>query len=134
MPNPNRRGSHTLTRLTVHVVWVTKYRYHVLKGDVQKRCRELLIQICDSEDIQILKGAVSVDHVHMHIEYPPKLSISDIMKRFKKVLIPELNLGQLRTIIRANYLIDAIGLNKVQGKPFSVGELVEKIDGMLSVK
>ena len=83
MQNPNRHGSHTLTRFTAHLVWVTKYRYHVLKGDVQKRCRELLIQICDAEDIQILKGAVSIDHVHMHIEYPPKLSVSDIMKSFK---------------------------------------------------
>jgi putative transposase len=83
MPNPNRRGCHTITRLTAHVVWATKYRYHVLKGDVQKRCRELLVQICNAEDIEILKGAVSVDHVHMHIEYPPKYSISDIMKKFK---------------------------------------------------
>ena len=83
MSNPNRHGSHSVTRLTVHLVWVTKYRYHVLKGDVQKRCRELLIQICDAEDITILKGAVSIDHVHMHIEYPPKISVSEIMKCFK---------------------------------------------------
>ncbi len=83
MPNPNRHGSHTITRFTAHLVWVTKYRYHVLKGDVQKRCRELLIQICDAEEITILKGAVSVDHVHMHIEYPPRLAISDIMQSFK---------------------------------------------------
>ena len=83
MSNPNRHDSHSVTRLTVHLVWVTKYRYHVLKGDVQKRCRELLIQICDAEDITILKGAVSIDHVHMHIEYPPKSSVSDIMKCFK---------------------------------------------------
>ena len=83
MSNPNRHGSHSVTRLTVHLVWVTKYRYHVLKGDLQKRCRELLIQICDAEDITILKGAVSIDHVHMHIEYPPKISVSDIMKCFK---------------------------------------------------
>jgi putative transposase len=55
----NRRGSHTVTRLTVHIVWVTKYRYQVLKGDIQKRCRELIIQICDAEDIKILKGVVS---------------------------------------------------------------------------
>ena len=83
MPNPNRHGSHTLSRLTVHLVWVTKYRYHVLSGEVQKRCRELLIQMCNAEDIIILKGAVSIDHVHMHIEYPPKLSVSEIMKKFK---------------------------------------------------
>lgn len=79
----NRRGNHTVTRLTVHIVWVTKYRYHVLKGEVQKRCRELLIQICDAEDIRILKGVVSKDHVHMLIEYPPSKSISDIVKRLK---------------------------------------------------
>ena len=46
-----RWGSHTITRLTVHIVWVTQYRYHVLKGEVQKRCRALLIQICDAEDV-----------------------------------------------------------------------------------
>ena len=38
---------------------------------------------CDAEDVQILKGVVSKDHVHMHIEYPPKLSISDLVKRLK---------------------------------------------------
>jgi len=41
------------------------------------------MQICDAEDVQILKGVVSKDHVHMHIEYPPKLSISDLVKRLK---------------------------------------------------
>ncbi|MGB8702424.1 MAG: IS200/IS605 family transposase [Thermosynechococcaceae cyanobacterium] len=79
----NRRSSHTITRLTVHIVWVTKYRYHVLKGEVQKRCRELIIQVCDSEDVKILKGVVSKDHVHLLIEYPPSKSISDLVKRMK---------------------------------------------------
>lgn len=79
----NRRGSHTVTRLTVHIVWVTKYRYQVLKGEIPKRCRELIIQICDAEDVKILKGAVSKDHVHMHIEYPPSKAISDIVRRIK---------------------------------------------------
>ena len=78
-----RTGGHTMSRLTVHVVWVTKYRYHVLEGDVKKRCRDLLIQDCESLDIEILKGVVSKDHVHMHIEYPPKHSISFIMKQLK---------------------------------------------------
>ena len=78
-----RRGSHTVSRLTVHVVWVTKYRYHVLVGDVQKRCRRLLIQDLETLDIQILKGVVSKDHIHMHIEYPPKLSVSEIVKKLK---------------------------------------------------
>lgn len=78
-----RRGSHTVSRLTVHLVWVTKYRYHVLEGDVQKRCRSLLIQDTETLDVEILKGVVSKDHIHMHIEYPPKLSISGIVKKLK---------------------------------------------------
>ena len=78
----NRHGSHTVTRLTVHIVWVTTYRYQVLKGDIQKRCRTL-VQICDAEDVRILKGVVSKDHVHMLLEYPPSLSVSDLVKRLK---------------------------------------------------
>jgi len=81
--NEQRRGSHTVSRLSVHIVWTTKYRYHVLKGEIQKRCRELIIQICDSEDIKILSGVVSKDHGHMHFEYPPSKSISDMVKRLK---------------------------------------------------
>jgi putative transposase len=79
----NRQGSHSVYCLQVHIVWITKYRYHVLQGDVQHRCRDILRQICNALDIKILKGALSKDHVHMHISYPPKLSISDVVKRFK---------------------------------------------------
>lgn len=81
--NEFRYGGHTVSRLTVHLVWVTKYRHKVLEGDVKKRCRDLLIQICDSEDVRILSGVVSKDHVHMHVEYPPALRISDLVKRLK---------------------------------------------------
>ena len=83
MSHEQRRGGHTVSWLTAHVVWVTKYRYHVLTGDVQRRCRELIKQICDAEDVRILKGVVSKDHVHMHIEYAPSKSISDLLKRLK---------------------------------------------------
>jgi len=78
-----RKGSHTISQMQAHIVWVTKYRYEVLKGDVQKRCRDIIVQICDAEDIRILKGVVSKDHIHMHIEYPPSKSMSDIVKRLK---------------------------------------------------
>jgi len=65
------------------LVWITKYRYYVLKGEVQKRCGVLPTQVCDSEDVRILKGVVSKDHVYMHIEYTPSKSISDLVKRLK---------------------------------------------------
>jgi len=78
-----RHGSHSVSRLSAHIVWVTKYRYHVLKGDVQIRCRDLVVQICNAENVQILKGVVSKDHVHLHVEYPPSLSMSDLVKKLK---------------------------------------------------
>ncbi len=78
-----RRGNHTKSQMQAHIVWVTKYRYEVLKGDIQKRCRDIIVQICDAEDIRILKGVVSKDHIHMHIEYPPSKSMSDIVKKLK---------------------------------------------------
>ena len=88
-----RKGSHSIYQLHVHLVWSTKYRYQVLGGEIQKRCRDLIRQSCDSLDVQILKGVVSSDHVHLHISYPPKLSISEILKRLKgrsaKMLLEE---------------------------------------------
>ncbi len=78
-----RKGSHSVSRLTVHVVWVTKYRYHVLKGDIQSRCRDLIVQICNAENVRILKGVVSKDHVHVHLEYPPSMSVSEMVKKIK---------------------------------------------------
>ena len=78
-----RVNGHTVSRLTVHIVWSTKYRYSVLKGDIQKKCRDILIQICDAEGVHILKGVVSKDHIHMHIEYRPSQDISSLVKKFK---------------------------------------------------
>jgi 2-oxoglutarate ferredoxin oxidoreductase subunit alpha len=73
----------------------------------------------------------AVTHCHLRYLNPLPKELGDIMKRFTKVLIPELNMGQLRMVIRAKYLVDAIGLNKVQGKPFIVAEIVEKIESLL---
>ena len=79
----HRSNGHTVSRLSVHIVWCTKYRYSVLLNDIQVRCRTLLIQICDAEDVRILKGVVSKDHVHMHLEYRPSTSVSSLVKRLK---------------------------------------------------
>jgi 2-oxoglutarate ferredoxin oxidoreductase subunit alpha len=57
-------------------------------------------------------------------------NLGEILSKYKKVLIPELNMGQLRMLIRDRYLVDAVGYNKVKGKPFTVTELVEKINSM----
>ena len=83
MGDYQRSNGHSVSNLTVHIVWSTKYRYRVLQGDIKIRCRSILIQICDAEDIEILKGVVSNDHIHMHISYRPSQSISHIVKKLK---------------------------------------------------
>lgn len=72
-----------------------------------------------------------VAHVHLRHLNPFPNDLVDILQRFKKILIPELNSGQLLQLIRSTYLIDAIGFNKVQGQPFHVFELASKIDEIL---
>ena len=74
---------------------------------------------------------VSVSHVHLRYLNPLPEDLGDIMSRFKKVVVAELNLGQIVTIIRARYLVDAISFNKIQGQPFYVYEVESKIDEIL---
>jgi 2-oxoglutarate ferredoxin oxidoreductase subunit alpha len=74
---------------------------------------------------------LSVAHAHLRYLNPFPANLGDLLKKYKKVLLPELNLGQLRSLIRDRYLIDAIGLNKVQGKPFAIAEIVAKIKEIL---
>lgn len=76
---------------------------------------------------QAQESGLSVAHLHLRHLNPFPSNLGDVLKRYRKVLIPELNMGQLRMLIRAKYLVDAIGYNKVKGKPFSVVELVEQI-------
>ena len=83
MGDYQRSNGHSVSNLTVHIVWSTKYRYKVLQGDIKTRCRSILIQICEAEDIVILKGVVSNDHIHMHLSYRPSQSISYIVKKLK---------------------------------------------------
>lgn len=76
---------------------------------------------------QAQKQGRSVAHAHIRYMNPLPSNLGEILSRYEKVLVPELNLGQLRMLLRARYLVDAIGYNKVKGKPFSVSELLEKI-------
>ena len=78
-----RSHGHTVSDMTAHIVWATKYRYPVLLGDIQRRCREILIQVCEAEDVIILKGVVSKDYIHMHISYLPSQSVSELVRRLK---------------------------------------------------
>lgn len=82
---------------------------------------------CRTAVKESLDAGLDVGHVHLRWISPFPANLESVMKGFDRVLIPELNTGQLRLLIKSKYLVDAIGLNKVKGKPFKVSELVEKI-------
>ena len=78
-----RKGPHTAYELHYHFVFITKYRKPVLRGDVARRARDLIREICTSEDVVIVKGSVSKDHVHLLLSMPPQVSPSRIMQAVK---------------------------------------------------
>src|ERR1700737_636653 len=73
----------------------------------------------------------TIGHLHLAPLNPLPSNVGDILKRYRKVLVPELNMGQLLWILRAKFLVDAIGLNKIQGRPFKQSELEQKIEELL---
>ena len=78
-----RKTSHSVYDLKYHLVWISKYRKPVLYGQIAERVRELIREICKTNDIEIIKGHVSKDHVHLFVSVPPYLSVSKIMQSIK---------------------------------------------------
>ncbi len=77
------KGKHCVFYHRYHVVWITKYRFKVLKGAVAERVREIIRQVCAEQGVQIISGVLSSDHIHMFVSIPPKLSVSDFMRKVK---------------------------------------------------
>ena len=78
-----RRTSHTKFDIKLHFVWITKYRKPILLGTIATRLRDLVRQICTELEVEILKGHVSKDHVHLYVSCPPHVSPSFLMQRVK---------------------------------------------------
>jgi len=78
-----RHGAHSVFEIHLHLVWTTKYRKAILRGEVGLRVRELIRQICRAEDVEIMKGHVSKDHVHLLVSIPPQIAISRLVQRLK---------------------------------------------------
>jgi 2-oxoglutarate/2-oxoacid ferredoxin oxidoreductase subunit alpha len=81
---------------------------------------------------RLQEAGESVAHAHMRYLNPFPANTGDVVRRYKHVLIPELNLGQLSMLIRARYLVDAVGYNKVRGKPFRIAEIEAEARRLLS--
>ena len=78
-----RKSSHTVYSLHYHFVFATKYRKPVLRGDLAREVRGLIREICRTNDIEILRGHVSADHVHLLLSVPPHLAPSRVMQAIK---------------------------------------------------
>jgi putative transposase len=78
-----RKTAHSVYDLKYHIVWITKYRKPILRGEIGKRVRDWIRQTYASLDVYIVKGNVSKDHVHLLVSVPPSLAVSELMKRLK---------------------------------------------------
>jgi 2-oxoglutarate ferredoxin oxidoreductase subunit alpha len=78
------------------------------------------------------RKGLKVAQAHLRYLNPMPRNLGEVLGRYKKVLVPELNAGQLRMLLRSEFLVDAVGLNKIQGRPFLVSEIEEKIQQLVS--
>ena len=78
-----RHSSHAVWDIKYHLVWITKYRYKVLRGEVAERTRDLIRQICQAREVAIIRGAVSPDHVHMLVSSPAHLAPAKLVQYIK---------------------------------------------------
>ena len=78
-----RHTSHTTYSCIYHLIWITKYRKKVLTGDIGLRLRDIIRQICNQEKVEILKGAIGEDHVHILLSIPPYIAVSRIVQHMK---------------------------------------------------
>ena len=77
------QSAHAVWDIKDHLVWITKYRYRVLRGEVAERARDLLRQICAAREVRILRGAVSPEHIHMLVVAPPQLAPAKLVQLLK---------------------------------------------------
>ena len=78
-----RRSAHAVFDIKYHVVWITKYRYKILRGRVAERARDLVRQICAAREVVIVRGAVSPDHIHLLVSAPAHLSPAKLEQYIK---------------------------------------------------
>lgn len=74
-----KKQSHVIYQCKYHLVWVPKYRYKILTGDLRQFLEDSLRMLCEWKRVEILEMSIMEDHVHMIIDMPPRLSISEIV-------------------------------------------------------
>lgn len=78
-----RKSAHATYDIKYHIVWITKYRKPVIVGKIAERTRDLIRQICQTNEVEILAGHVGKDHIHLLVSAPPHLSASKLIQYLK---------------------------------------------------
>ncbi len=78
-----KKTSHTTFSNKYHLVWITKYRKKILTGEIALRTRDIVRQTCEKLSMNIIRGNVSQDHVHLFVTIPPQHSVSKVMQNLK---------------------------------------------------
>ena len=78
-----RHSGHAVCDIKYHLVWITKYRYKILRGEVAERARDLIRQICHAREVVIVRGSVSPDHIHMLVSAPAHMAPSKLVQYIK---------------------------------------------------
>ncbi len=78
--NGYKKGGHTKYDIQYHIVWITKYRRKVLKGKLSDRLKAMILQVCEQNNIIILKGKIMEDHVHLMLSCSPNIAPSKIVQ------------------------------------------------------
>ncbi len=74
------KGHHTVHHNHYHLVWITKYRYRVLQGNLRLRVRQIIAQVAEEMGIKIINGVLSADHIHVFVAIPPHIAVSEFVK------------------------------------------------------
>jgi len=121
----NSSLSHTKWDCTYHVVFIPKYRRKVMYGELRSDIREIIKKLCEYKEVAIVEGSVCVDHIHLCVKIPPKLSVSEFMGYLKgksALMIfdrhPEFRLKGNRHFWAKGYYVNTVGRNEEEIKKY----------------
>ena len=139
----NKSLSHTKWKCQYHIVFIPKYRKKILYGRVRNDVREIISTLCKYKDVDIIAGAVCVDHIHLSVAIPPKISIANFMgylkgksalMMFDKHANLKYKFGN-RHFWSEGYYVSTVGLNEATVKKYiREQELHDQMKDKLSVK
>jgi putative transposase len=111
--------AHTRWDCSYHIIFIPKFRRKVFFKEIRKEVGEILRTLCEYKNVELVKGSISADHVHMYVKIPPKLSVSEFMGHLKgksALMVfdrfPQMKQGSGRHLWARGYYVSTVGINK----------------------